>query len=160
MAVETREQHRWLERMVGEWTFESESVMEPGGPPVKYAGTENVRSLDGVWVVCEGRGAMPGGDASTSIMTLGYDPERERFVGTFVGSMMTHLWIYDGELDAAGEVLTLEAEGPGFTDQTRMAKYRDRIEFRSADQRVMTSSYQDDAGEWHEFMTTRYRRAT
>jgi len=26
---------------------------------------------------------------------------------TFIGSMMTHLWIYDGELDAAGKVLVL-----------------------------------------------------
>lgn len=159
MAAETGEQHRWLERMVGEWTFESEAVAEPGGAPQKDTGTESVRSLDGVWVVCEWRGGMPDGGFGSSIMTLGYDPARGRFVGTFVGSMMTHLWIYNGELDEAGEVLTLDSEGPGFTDQTRMAMYRDRIQFRGADERVMTSSYQDDAGEWQEFMTTRYRRA-
>ena len=34
------------------------------------------------------------------IMTLGYDPQKKRFVGTLIGSMMTHLWVYDGALDA------------------------------------------------------------
>ena len=57
---------------------------------------------------------MPGGGPATTLMTLGYDPEKKRFVGTWIGSMMTHLWIYDGALDAAGKVLTLDAEGPSF----------------------------------------------
>ena len=43
----------------------------------------------------------------TTLMTLGYDPRKKRFVGTFVGSMMTNLWIYDGELDKDERVLTL-----------------------------------------------------
>jgi hypothetical protein len=35
---------------------------------------------------------MPGGGAATMFLTLGYDPQRERYVGTWIGSMMTHLW--------------------------------------------------------------------
>ena len=55
---------------------------------------------------------MPGCGPSTTIMTLGYDPQKERFVGTFVASMMTHMWHYNGSLDAAEKVLTLDTEGP------------------------------------------------
>lgn len=158
-TAEPREEHRWLERLVGEWTFEMEAVAQPGEPSQKDTGTESVRSLGGVWVVCEGRGQMPDGSPATSIMTLGYDPAKARFVGTFVGSMMTHLWIYDGELDPAGNVLVLDTEGPSFTDEGKMAKYRDTIEIRSDDHRVMTSSVQGDDGSWTQFMTSHYRRA-
>jgi hypothetical protein len=155
---ELQNEHRWLEQLVGEWTFEGDGDSEPGKPREKFSGTESVRSLDGVWVLCEGHGEAPGGEASTTITTLGYDPLRKRFVGTFVGSMMTHLWLYDGGLDAANKVLTLDAEGPSFTAEGKMGKYRDTIEFRSEGHRVLTSSFLDDAGKWQEFMTAHYSR--
>jgi hypothetical protein len=157
-TAEPREEHRWLERLVGEWTFEMEAIGQSGEPPHKDAGMESVRSLGGVWVVCEGHGQMPDGSPATSIVTLGYDPAKERFVGTFVGSMMTHLWLYDGELDPAGNVLTLNTEGPSFTDEGKMAKYCDTIELRSDDHRVMTSSVQNADGSWTQFVTSHYRR--
>ena len=117
-----------------------------------------MRSLGGLWVLCEGRGEMPGGGAATTIMTLGYDPVKKRFVGTFIASMMTHLWLYEGELDPAGNVLTLDTEGPSFTAEGKMAKYKDVIELKSDDHRVLTSSFLGDDGKWHEFMTANYRR--
>src|SRR5882724_4163787 len=138
MHAQPQKEHEWLHRLVGDWTYESECSMGPGQPPSKFAGMESVRSLGGVWVLCEGRGHMPGGGTGLTIMTLGYDPAKKRYVGTFIGSMMTHLWIYDGELDAAGKVLTLDTEGPSFNDG-KMAKYKDVIEFKSDDHRVLSS---------------------
>jgi hypothetical protein len=160
MQVEEQKEHRWLQRLVGEWTSEMEAVMEPGGAPMTETGAESTRSIGGVWVVSEGRGTMPDGRPSTTLMTLGYDPARQRFVGTFVGSMMTNLWVYEGELDAAADVLTLHTEGPSFADQGKTAAYRDAIELRGDDHRVLTSSYRGDDGEWHQFMTAHYRRRT
>ena len=157
MPVEVRAEHQWLQRMVGEWTYEMEAEAEPGQPPIRETGPESVRSVGGVWVMCEAKGTMPEGGDATSIMTLGYDADRQRFVGTFLSSMMTYLWTYDGELDAAGKVLTLNAEGPSYTGQGMM-KYRDTIEFDGDDHRVQTSSYQAEDGSWHHFMTTHYRR--
>ena len=101
---------------------------------------------------------MPGCGAATTIMTLGYDPLKNCYVGTFIGSMMTFLWIYDGGLDAAGTVLTLDAEGPNFTVPGTMAKYQDMIEFKSDDHRVVSSQALGDDGKWHPFMTANYRR--
>jgi hypothetical protein len=157
MPVEPQKEHQWLERMAGEWTFEMEAEGEPGQPPIKDSGTESVRSLGGVWVMCEAHGTMPDGGEATAIMTLGYDPERQRFIGTFIGSMMTYMWIYEGQLDPAGIVLTLDTEGPAFTGEGMM-KYRDTIELRADDHRVQTSGYQRPDGSWHQFMTTHYRR--
>ena len=91
-------------------------------------------------------------------MTLGYDPQRRRFVGTFIGSMMTHLWVYDGVLDAAEKVLTLDTEGPDMAVEGKIAKYKDVIEFKSDDHRVLTSHVLGDDGKWHGFMTAHYRR--
>jgi len=154
-TVEVRKEHRWLQRLVGEWAFESEASMAPGEPPEKYTGTESVRSLDGIWTLCEGRDEK---GAASSMMTLGYDPARGRFVGTFVVGMMPYLWLYEGELDADGKRLVLDAEGPSFTAEGQMGKYKDSIEIVDDDHRVMTSRFLGDDGEWHEFMRASYRR--
>jgi hypothetical protein len=92
------------------------------------------------------------------IMTLGYDPMKNRFVGTFVGSMMTNMWVYEGALDAKGTTLTLDTEGPSMTGDGSIAPYRDVIEMKSDDVRVMTSQGQGPDGKWVAFMTTTYRR--
>ena len=158
MNAEPQKEHRWLQRLVGEWTYESEVIMAPGKPPEKNSGTESVRSLGGLWMLCEGQGEMPGGGPATTIMTLGYDPTKKRFVGTFIGSMMTFLWNYDGELDASGKVLTLNSEGPSFKGDGKMANYRDVIEFTNDDERTLTSSTPGDDGKWNQFMKVIYRR--
>jgi hypothetical protein len=158
-ASKPQKEHQWLQKLVGEWTSEAEAMMEPGKPSETCKGTESVRSLGSLWILAEGQGEMPGGGAATMLLTLGYDPQKKRFVGTWIGSMMTHLWVYDGALDAAERVLTLEAEGPSMAaPETKMAKYRDVIEFKSDDHRVLTSHMLGEDGKWHEFMTAHYRR--
>ena len=71
---------------MGHWNYENEALTEPGKPPMKLAGSESVRSLGGVWVLCEGQGQMPDGGTAKTLMTLGYDAAKKRFVGTFIGS--------------------------------------------------------------------------
>jgi hypothetical protein len=158
MKAEPQKEHHWLQKLVGEWTYETDCSMGPDQPPGEFTGTESVRSLGGVWVLCEGQGEMPGGGAATTIMTLGYDPVKKRYVGTFIGSMMTNLWVYEGELDVAGKVLTLDTDGPSFTAEGKMAKYKDVIEFKSDDHRTLSSNCLGDDGKWHSFMTANYRR--
>jgi hypothetical protein len=158
MKAEPQKEHQWLQKLVGEWTSEVEATMEPGKPPETFKGTESVRSLGGLWVLAEGQGEMPGGGHATTLMTLGYDPQKQRYVGTWIGSMMAYLWVYDGALDAAERVLTLESEGPGMAPGAPMAKYRDVIAFKSDDQRVLTSHMLGDDGQWHQFMTANYHR--
>ena len=158
MKTEPQNEHQWLQKLVGEWTYETEATMGPDQPPEKSTGTESVRSLGGLWILAEGQGEMPGGGAMTMMMTLGYDPQKQRYVGTWVGSMMTHLWVYDGELDAVERVLTLNSEGPAMTGEGKMAKYKDAIEFKSDDHRVLTSHVLGDDAQWHQFMTANDRR--
>jgi hypothetical protein len=158
MQIEPQQEHRWLQRLVGEWTYVHECIPGPNQPPMKASGTESVRSLGGLWTIGEGRGEMPGGGEAVSSMTLGYDPVRKRFVGSFVASMMTHLWIYDGQLDAAGKVLTLDTEGPSMTGDGKLVKYQDIFEFLSNDHRTLTSRMLGEDGTWIQFMVANYHR--
>jgi hypothetical protein len=158
MMAKPQKEHEWLQKLVGDWTMEAEASMGPDKPAEKTRGTESVRSLGGLWYLAEGQGEMPGGGPATMLMTLGYDPQKQRYGGTWIGSMMTHLWVYDGELDAAGKMLTLNADGPSMAAEGKMTKYRDVIEFKSDDHRVLTSHLLGDDGQWHQFMTAHYRR--
>jgi hypothetical protein len=158
MKVEPQKEHQWLQQLVGDWTYEGECPSQPGQPPMKWAGSESVKSLGGLWTVADGRGDAPEGGEHTSILTLNYDPEKKRYSGTFVASMMTHLWIYDGALDANGKVLTLDTEGPAMSGDGKMAKYKDIIEIENNDQRVMRSEMLGDDGKWNEVMRMNYRR--
>jgi hypothetical protein len=155
MHTSPEKQHRWLQKLVGEWLFETDASAPTSE---KASGTERVRQLGDLWVLAEGEGQMPGGVAATTLMTLGYDPAKGRFVGTWIGSMMTHLWVYDGELDPAGRVLTLNSEGPSMTGDGSLARYQDVIEFKSDDHRVLTARAQTAGGGWQQLMMIHYRR--
>lgn len=153
----TRE-HEWLENLLGHWAFEAKCFMGPDQPPMKSGGEESVRSMDGLWVVAEGLCDTPTGEKGQTLMTLGFNPQTGRFQGTWVGSMMTHMWIYNGELNEDETVLTLNAEGPSFTDPNKTASYQDIIEIKSPDHRTLSSQVQTDSGDWMKFMTADYRR--
>jgi hypothetical protein len=137
--TDPQEEHRWLQRLVGAWTFDGVATTGPGQPPDTFTGREHVRSLGDLWVLAEGEGETPGG-IEQSVMTLGYDAQQGRYVGTWIGSMMAHLWVYDGILDAAARVLTLEAEGPSMAGDGTMATYRDVIELKDDDHRGADSA--------------------
>jgi hypothetical protein len=155
-----REEHGWLQRLVGSWTFESEGEMGPDQPPFKSTGTETVRPLGGFWILAEGQGTMPDGNPANMLLTLGYDVRQSRFVGTWIGSMMSWHCVYqEGRLDAGGTRLVLEAEGPSFAEEGKSARYRDELEIVAPDHRVLRSSMLMPDGSWHGFMAAHYRRA-
>lgn len=156
--IEPLPEHKWLQQLVGEWTYEHEFSMGPEQPKMKVEGSETARLLGNLWVILEASGEMPGGGVSNNVMTLGYDPVKKRFVGTFIGSPMAHLWVYNGALD--GNTLTLDTVGPSFTDPNGSANYKDAIELVNPNLRMLTSHVQGDDGAWTHFMTATYRRKT
>jgi hypothetical protein len=155
--AEPTKEHLWLKQLTGEWTIASEATIEPGKPPLKCTGVESSKSLGDMWYVSSVTNEMPGVKVSAQ-MTLGYDPEKKQFVGTWVDSMHNHLWHYVGTLDAAGKVLTLEAEGPSMETPGKKAKYRDVIEIKSPDQKTLSAQSQTPDGKWVTFMTSVYTR--
>jgi hypothetical protein len=158
MKSEPQKEHQWLKRLLGEWTSETEAAMKPGDAPSTMKGSETVRSLGDLWIIGESEGEVPGGGTAHMRLTLGYDPRKQRFVGTWIGSMMAYMWVYNGSLDAGGNVLTLDTEGPSMAGDGSMQRYQDIIEFHSADYRTLSAQALGADGKWTRFMTAHYRR--
>lgn len=153
-----QKEHEWLQKFVGEWTTEAEMMM---GPEETFhcVGSETVRSIGGRWIVSDMSGDSPMG-AMTGVMTLGFDPEKGKYIGTWIDSVSNHMWVYEGTLDETGAVLTLNTTGPDMMNPTpgKTSNYLDVVEFKNPNLRTLTSSAQDDAGEWHTFGTITFRR--
>lgn len=156
MFTTPQDEHGWLGRLVGEWVWESTCVMGPDAPPQVSTGTDSGRALGGMWVLFEMRGEMDGGKWQ-SMLTLGYDTTKKAFVGTFVGSMMSELWVYEGAVDAGGKVLTLDCEGPRFDGKGR-TKYQDIMEWVTDDHFIFRSRMLAEDGQWVEFMKGDHKR--
>lgn len=156
MPAPVRE-HELLKQFVGEWESEIEITLAPGKAPKKGKGAESSRMLGGFWLVADGKGEMDGMPGMTSQLTLGYDPQTEKYVGTWVDSMNSYLWTYEGTVDSTGKIFTLETEGP-CPLKPGLVRFKEVIEFKSADHRVFTSSMQNDDREWVQMVSAHYHR--
>src|SRR5690606_8485414 len=114
----------------------------------KLEGTESYRSVGALWVLGEAVGPTPDGGMSVSLTTLGWDPHKGRFVGTWVGSSMPSLWVYDGELDADGRALSLHSDGPAMDGTDALVPYKDVIEFIDDNTRSLTGHTKTADGRW------------
>lgn len=159
MFAQAQEEHQWLAQLAGNWTFESECAAgpDPAQPPMKSTGKVVARTLGGLWVLLEGEGDTPDGQMCQSIITLGYDATAQKFVGSFIASVMGQLWIYSGTRDAAKRVLVLDTVGPKF-DGPGTANYQDIFEMIDQDHWTLSSQVQGDDGNWTKFMTAHYHR--
>ena len=152
-----QKEHEWLQQFVGEWETEAECTIAPGQPPIKCEGVEKAEMLGGFWMTARGQSEMMGMKIS-SVLTIGYDPEQEKYVGSWIDSMSSYLWHYAGSVDKSGKALTLLTEGPCHLRPGEVCKFKEVVEFKSADERVFTSSVQGEDGEWTTFVTVKYRR--
>lgn len=146
-------EHEWLQRLIGDWV-----VTDDAGDTGIGDWTESVRAIGDYWIHGEGHGTMPGGGTATMLITLGYDPRRGRFVGTWCGSMMTHMFVYEGSLDPTGRILALDTTGPDMTDPTRTSRYRDTITIVDADTREFRGELMAEDGSWKPLMKAIQRR--
>ena len=154
MPKPTRE-HEWLQKFVGDWECDVEMFMEPGKPPMKSKGTNHDYMLGGFWLISEGgNDSMP----FRFLLTLGYDPKKRKYIGTWTDSMTSYHWKYEGTVNAADNTLTLETEGPNPQAPDKLAKYREATEFKHKDLRVFTSSILGEDGKWSTFLTVTARR--
>jgi hypothetical protein len=152
------ENHQWLMQLVGDWEYTGVTTMGPGEEAHKSQGSESVRALGELWIMGDGVHTMSDGDQMLTVITLGYNNLTGRLFGSWVGSCMSGLWVYDGELDSNRKVLTLNCQGPSMEDHSKLINYQDIVELVSPDHRTLRSQMQREDGSWTEMMRADYKR--
>ena len=156
MAKPTKE-HQMLAQFAGRWTSEASMEM-PGGEDIVCKGMETSRMMGGLWLVATGEGEMPDGGKGESMITLGYDPAKKTYVGTFVCSVQDMMWEYTGKFDATGKKLILSTEGPSMIEPGKTANYEETMELVDADHKTFTSKILMPDGTWMELVKVTYER--
>lgn len=161
MPKPTKE-HEWLRQLEGTWAGEVDMLLDPMNPakppekPIRSKVTESTTLLGGWWALAVVKSEMMG-QPFEGRGQYGYDVEKKKYVGTWIDSMMPHLWEYEGSLDASGKVLTLEAMGPDCVNPGAMAKFRDVHQIVDKDTRRMSSAVQRE-GKWMPIMRIELKR--
>ena len=149
-------EHEWLKQLVGEWKTHGKADNGPGQPPFECEGTETTSSIGDLWIVAKGEAHAAGMNVN-SMLTLGYDPEKKKFVGTWVDSTYNHLWKYEGPLDDSGKVLTLMTRGPNMMAPGELTNFKEILELKDKDHKTFTS-HMEVNGEWVKIMTSETTR--
>ena len=102
--------HKALEPFIGEWKAEVKAWMAPGQPPSESKGTAKASwILDGRYVQEEFSGDFMG-QPFRGISLTGYDNVRGKYRSVWVDNMSTTIVTSEGDLDAAGKVLTFNGD--------------------------------------------------
>jgi hypothetical protein len=135
----------WLDQLVGEWSYESQSV--PADPAHHRTGAETV-IRKGEWLIIES------GDDYRFQLT--HNPATEEFTGDFLHWKHPQLWTYVGGVKDGK--LHMRSRGPSFDVEGAEADYDDVFEIISPDERRLTGRLIGKDGEWRDFMVTTFRR--
>jgi hypothetical protein len=98
--------HELLAKMTGSWTTRTKSWMDPGKPPMESSGTSEYKMLfEGRYLHQQFNGDMMGTPFS-GIGVWGYDNQKNKFVSTWIDSMSTGIYYFEGSGDTESRTIT------------------------------------------------------
>jgi len=98
--------HKVLASMAGSWNTKTKGWMEPDKPPMETTGTcEQKMLLDGRYLQQEYTGDMMG-SPFTGINLIGYDNHTKKYVSTWIDSMSTGIYYFEGTASADGKTIS------------------------------------------------------
>lgn len=99
--------HAWLEHFIGEWDVTNYLYMEPGGEPQQSKASATCAwKIPGKWVEESFEGSMMGMPFSGFGMT-GFDNVKKQYVGTWMDTMGSGLYVSYGSVSPDMKVLTM-----------------------------------------------------
>jgi hypothetical protein len=100
--------HQLLASLAGSWTTRTRAWMGPDEPPMEGIGAcEQKMILGGRYLRQEYTGEMMG-EPFTGINLIGYDNHTGKYVSTWIDSMSTGIYCFEGTADAGGKNITQE----------------------------------------------------
>lgn len=101
--------HKMLASLAGTWATKSKGWMDPDKPPMESEGTcAQKMLLGGRYLQQEYSGDMMGAPFS-GIGIMGYDNHTKRYVSTWIDSMSTGIYLFEGEATPDGKTITQES---------------------------------------------------
>ena len=106
--AQTSKEHEILKKDVGTWTAECKMwVAGPDADPIVSPGKETNRLLPGGnWLLSEFESEF-GGEKFTGHGTFGYEPEKKKYVGSWVDSMSPYMMMMEGTYDDKTKTMTM-----------------------------------------------------
>ncbi len=99
-------EHRALANLEGRWKTTTKSWMEPDTPPVEHTGTcEQKMIFGGRFLQQEYSGDMMG-ESFMGINLIGYDNFTKKYVSTWIDSMSTGIYYFEGTSSPDGKTIT------------------------------------------------------
>ena len=128
-------EHKVLGMDAGTWDATVEMFM-PGAPPMTSKGTEtNTMGCGGLCLISDFKGEF-GGMPFHGHGTSTWDPNKKKYVGTWIDSMSSGLSLSEGTYDAAAKKATSTMEGPDPTG--KIVKSKTVVEYKDDNTRVMS----------------------
>lgn len=128
-------EHEMLKKDVGTWDATVEMFMDPGAPPSVSKGTEVVTMMGGFWQLSEFKSEMMG-QPFEGRGTAGYDPQKRKYVGTWIDTMTPGYYTMEATYDPASKTMTSTMEGPDPSGQVTRTKAT--TEWKDPDTRVFS----------------------
>jgi len=129
------EPHKLLAKLEGSWTTRSRSWVEPDKPPMESLGTcEQKMILDGRYLQQVYSGDMMG-TPFTGISIMGYNNHTKQFESTWVDTMSTGIYKFEGTAGRGGKTINQECKyddpvrGPAIWRTVTRIKDDNTIEF-------------------------------
>ena len=152
------EEHKGLATEVGEWDAEITLWYTPDAEPVKSKGMETNRMLGGVWLISDFEGEAAG-EKFQGHMQLGYDPQKKKYVGTWIDTMSPYLQTMEGDYDKATHTSTMLSKGVDIqTGKPSTSKNITRYEGEDAKTFEMHMPLEGQEGKWWKMMEIKYKR--
>jgi len=103
-------EHKGLEHEVGTWDADSKFWMAPGTEPMTGKAVETNKLLGTMWMLSEFKGEVMGMPFSGHGQ-FGYDPQKKKYVGTWIDTMSPYLSVMEGTMDKSNKTLTMMSKG-------------------------------------------------